>query len=538
MEPHRIYLAIPGPNICWGTVTGVINSTAKHLALPFNGGVGFAGQMDFNICWTDAMNLYEAGRITHFAMLHGDIAPATDQYWLDILLEVMDEKDAELVSAHSPIKDGRGLTSSGICDPSNPWGAFRRFTQREILEQLPDPFNAELAGYADRPLLHNTGMWVADLRKPVFRETNADGTLRFVFRFPERIRRDSDGRWQHEQESEDWLFSRELWERGARNTWITSRIRLEHIGKMAFPNDKPFGQFKNGDEHTAQRWRRHETKLPLSLTQMLEFELGTACNLGTRHDKCPNLDPRRFAGLDTTRLMDDDTIVRCAVRAYNELGFSGLTGWIYYNEPLLERHRMFCLMDRIKAEAPAARFILWTNGTLIPEDCERFAEFEQIVISNYGDLSQRGAGRLLAKGIAAKLIGGALDDRMVQLEPQNREASCTRPHVELIIDAFGNTHLCCYDWQGQATLGNVQTTDFAEIVHEWRKELPKICGKKMASDAPETCLNCGHRWSEMQTHDQAIVQRVEAWRKSLEEHIPEPPITTAYMTDGYYEVNG
>ena len=33
---HRIYLAVPGHHICWGPVTGVINSTSKHIVKPFN----------------------------------------------------------------------------------------------------------------------------------------------------------------------------------------------------------------------------------------------------------------------------------------------------------------------------------------------------------------------------------------------------------------------------------------------------------------------------------------------------------------------
>lgn len=538
MDQHRVYLAVPGTQFCWGTTTGVIHSTAKHVAIPFNGGLGFSGVMDFNIVWTDAHNLFEDGRITHFAMLHGDIAPSTEQYWLDILLDVMREKDAELVSAHSPIKDGRGLTSCGICDPANPWGAFRRFTQREVLEDLPDVFNNELAGYPDKPLLHNTGMWVADLRKPVFRDTNADGTLRFVFRFPERIKRGEDGKWQHEQESEDWLFSRELWERGARNTWITSRVKFEHFGRVSFPNWQPFGQFKHGDEHTAKRWRKHQMDLPLSLTQILEFELGTGCNLAGEHAACPNRDARRFASLDESRELDDETIVRCAVRAYRELGFTGLIGWIYYNEPLLQADRMFRLMERIKAETPAARFILWTNGTLIPQDCGRYAAFEQIVISNYGDESQRGAGRLLAKGITAKLCGGELDGRLEWIAPTDPQAACLRPFVEFVIDARGNVHLCCYDWQGKACVGNVLTDDLAAVANRWRETLPSIAGRTMTDDAPEFCRQCGHRWSAIQEHDPSIVERCQAWRAALQESATSPPALEVAYADGQYEING
>lgn len=512
---HKVYLAVPGKSFCWGTVTGVVASTNKHVAIPLNGGLGFSGVIDFNWTWTDAQNLFEEGRVTHYAMLHGDIEPHAEQRWLDILLDIMDEKDAELVSSVLPIKDGRGLTSSGICDPSNPWGAFRRFTLREIHEQLPETFNAEMAGYPDRPLLHNTGCWVADLRKPVFREVNADGSLKTLFRFPEKITRDAAGKWQHEQESEDWLLSRELWERGARNTWITRKVKLTHHGVMSWQNWKPYGSYLHGDEETAWRWREDTSAGPLSLVQMLEFELGSKCNLGKVHGECPNTHRERYGTLDTSRELNDELIVSCAIQAYRELGFTGLVGWIYYNEPLLQADRMFRLMGQINAVVPEARFILWTNGTLIPEDCEQYRQFEQIVVSDYGDDSRRGMERLAAQKIHCTRIDGTLDDRLCQLATHEDSKPCLRPFVEFILDNHGNHHWCCYDWQGQGSLGNVFVDGLAKLANDWRAQLPAIAGDTMSDGAPAVCRTCSHKWDRYQQHDQRIVEQAKLWRRRL-----------------------
>ena len=515
-ERYKIYLAVPGRNYCWGTVTGVINSTRKHEAAPFSRGLGFSGVVDFNVCWIDALNMHERGLITHFAMLHGDVEPDSEQNWLDILLDIMDEKGAHLVSAHSPIKDERGVTSSGIGDPEDPWGAFRRFTQRELLLELPDVFDNVAAGYPERPLLHNTAMWVCDLRQPIWHETNPAGTLKFLFQFPLRAVR-QDGAWLLQQESEDWQLSRYLWERGITNTWITTRCRFTHHGGLGWRNwTTDWGTYQDGDEDTQHHWRPEREALPLALTQMLEFELGSECNLGKIHHECPNLHPERYGTLDTTRELDDDTIVRCAAQAYNELGFSGLVGWIYYNEPLMQMDRMFDLMKRIKAAAPAARFILWTNGTYIPEECDHFRQFEQIVVSNYGEASQRGIRHLAARRIECSVTGqGGLDNRLVQIQPVDPDEPCLRPFVELIIDNYGNTHLCCYDWQGQGTQGNVFHDDFGDICRQWRETLPSIAGHRMTEDAPQVCRDCGHRWSKYQQHDEQIVARCRRWRETL-----------------------
>jgi hypothetical protein len=528
-EPNRyhVYLGVPGVQIQWGTVTGVINSTKKHVVHPFSGGLGFSGVVDFNHLWTDAHNLYEAGTITHFAMLHGDITPDPTQRWLDVLMDVMEKHGAALVSAHLPIKDNRGITSSGICDPTNPWGAYRRFTQQEILNDLPKEFDNTLAGYPDKPLLHNTGCWVCDLRRPAFHATNPDGSLKFLFRFPERIIRGPDGKWGKQQESEDWLLSRELWEAGIRNTWITTEVRLTHHGKLDFPNWIEFGKYKQGDEDTAANWRPKLEERPLALTQMIEFELGSKCNLGHIHSDCPNMHPDRYGDLDTTCVLDDDTIVRCAVEAYRDLGFTGMIGWIYYNEPLLQMDRMFGLMDRIKAEAPKARFILWTNGMLVPEDCSRFKAFTQIIVSEYNEQSRRGYERLASAGlpITPRLIeNAALDNRLHQIEPADKSAPCLRPFTEFIVDYHGNVHLCCYDWQGKASPGNVFTDGFAEVAQKWRDLLPHLCGDHMTAAAPRFCQDCGHRWTDKhQLHDQPTIDRANRWRKALMANKPEVP---------------
>lgn len=530
-QQYQIYLAVPGKHFCWGTTTGVVNSTRNHIVRPFNGGLGFSGVVDFNWCWVDAMNLLESGEITHFAMLHGDIEPDPTQRWIDILLEEMEAHSATLVSTHLPIKDQRGLTSSGVCDPAVKWGgAYRRFTQKEILHELPETFNNVLAGYPDKPLLHNTGCWIADLRKPVFRELNTDGSLKTFFQFPERIVRDKKGKWSHEQESEDWYFSRDLWERGVRDTWITRRVRLTHFGMMGWPNWVDFGDYENGDENTAWLWRADAENLPLSLVQLLEFELGSKCNLGHEHTACPNLHPERYGTLDTSWELDDETIVSCVVRAYNELGFTGLIGWIYYNEPLLQADRMFALMAQIKESAPRARFILWTNGMLIPEECEQYRQFSEIVVSGYNEQSRRGVARLFTKRIDAKLIDDArLDDRRQLLTITEDDRPCLRPHVELIVDNYGNTHICCYDWQGKGTFGNVHAKDFGQIAEEWRASLPSIAGQTMASCAPDVCRTCSHKWDRYQQHDERIVAWARKWRERLAQSPPvaEPQCSAA-----------
>jgi hypothetical protein len=508
-EQHSVYLAVPGNTCCWGTVVGVVHATARHDVQPDQRGVGFSGEEDFNLCWCEAINLFEAGEITHFAMLHGDLDLDPSQRWLDILLDEMDAHGAALVSAAVPLKDTRGLTSSGIADLENPWEPWRRFTLREIWHELPATFDNVHAGYPDRPLLHNTGLWVCDLRYPEFRAVNPDGELDIYFRFPTRAIRNAEGRWVHQRESEDWEFSRQLWLRGLRRTYITRRVRVTHQGSACFTNHGPWGSYRDGDEETAAKWRSREDAKPLRPLQLLQFELSDRCNLADQHPRCPN----RHRPLPNMPALDDRTIVRSASEAYRDLGFTGLVGWAYYNEPLLDAERMFALMGRIRFSAPQARFLLWTNGTLVPEDARHFDEFSQIIVSDYGPESRRGYDRLRP----ILIENASLDDRLQQLPVEDAAAPCLRPFVELAFDCRGGAHICCHDWRGGGSLGNLNWTPFGVIARHWRAWIREIAGERMTDLAPDVCDRCGRRQQRHQVHDEGIVARADRIRAQWKE---------------------
>lgn len=256
--------------------------------------------------------------------------------------------------------------------------------------------------------------------------------------------------------------------------------------------------------------------MPLSVVQILEFELGSGCNLGDVHTLCPNRHCERYASLNMRWELDDTTIVSCAEQAYNALHFTGFIGWIYYNEPLLQADRMFRLMDEVRQAAPQARFMLWTNGTLIPEDCERFRKFEQILVSVYNEHSRRGVRHLRARHIhCGALENPQLDNRLQSQMQIDLSQPCLRPFVEFILDNHGNHHMCCYDWRGLASQGNVFEIGFAELVNRWQQRLPEIVGEEMTAEAPAACLACGHRWSRIQCHDRDIVARAKHFSRTL-----------------------
>lgn len=256
-ERFSVAVACPGGQFCWGAVSGLLDASRRHQTLCINNGNGFD---DMNALWAQAQNLYEAGKITHFAMLHSDVVPMA--YWLDVLIGEMEDRSLDMISAIIPIKDARGVTSSGIGSLSNPWGAFRRFTMRETMS-IPEMLQLSDTPYADDPdkfLLHNTGCFVCDLRNPLFSSTREDGSLRCFFDFPTKITRSEQGpnagQWINHRESEDWFFSRAVHELGGK-TALTRRVTLAHRGALDYINYAPWGDYEV-DENTRRFWDEPE----------------------------------------------------------------------------------------------------------------------------------------------------------------------------------------------------------------------------------------------------------------------------------------
>ncbi len=108
--------------------------------------------------------------------------------------------------------------------------------------------------HGDKILLHNTGCFLVDLRKPVFRQADAAGDLIAWFNFPTRVRREPrTGLWIANRESEDWFFSRQLHALGAK-TRITRKVQLAHGHNPGCTNCEAWGEYDHGDRDTAALW--------------------------------------------------------------------------------------------------------------------------------------------------------------------------------------------------------------------------------------------------------------------------------------------
>src|SRR5579884_509122 len=164
---------------------------------------------NFNCAWGQCLNDREKYGFTHFAMLHSDVIPLPyGQPWLDQLVSIQEDHDADLLSVVVPIKNDRGLTSTAI-DGDNPW-CVRRLTLAEVFRRPPT--------WTEEGLLVNTGCWVARL---------GEWCDQVCFRQQDRIFRTREGRRVAATIPEDWDFSRQARDAGAR-VYATRQIAVIH----------------------------------------------------------------------------------------------------------------------------------------------------------------------------------------------------------------------------------------------------------------------------------------------------------------------
>lgn len=223
--PHHIYLGIPH----YGTmvheaVGGIMTASSKErIHVAFEGGSLLT--MNFNNLWANALNMRGDG-ITHFAMMHADIA--TKPNWLDILLEEMESHEADVCSAIVPIKDARGVTSTAVVDKKS--GEIRRLTMTEVMN-LPETFGDEVC-QPHHYIAMNTGLWVARITEP--------WAERVCFNIRDEIRRRADGIFEAMVLSEDWNFS--AWARSNNvKIVVTRKVLVGHVGPTSFTNQAAWG---------------------------------------------------------------------------------------------------------------------------------------------------------------------------------------------------------------------------------------------------------------------------------------------------------
>lgn len=182
--------------------------------------------MRFNALLIMALQLHKQGKADYFLLWHSDILP--EPHFVDKMVAIAEEKNAEILSAIVPIKDQNGLTSTALDEPVGdmpPEWRVRRFTMKEISE-MPETFTHD-------KLLVNTGLLLIKL--------SASWVKDIYFHFDDKII-EHHGQRLAVLFPEDWMFSRDARKLGCTSQWVTRAVKLTHVGHQQFPNYGVWGQ--------------------------------------------------------------------------------------------------------------------------------------------------------------------------------------------------------------------------------------------------------------------------------------------------------
>jgi hypothetical protein len=194
----------------------------------------------------------------------------------------------------------------------------------------------------------------------------------------------------------------------------------------------------------------------------LSFEIGPRCNMSREHEWCPaSVLERGYQPVGVGHIV-------LAIQSALDMGFDGFVGFHYYNEPLLYPERIAAVMDGV----PEAKFMLWTNGTLVGDHASLVDRFDWVVRTDYdgrGNYPYAPDGRI-HNGTSAT----------------SESVCCFRPRIEMPVDYTGEVRLCCQDWRGLSTFGNIAHEAFPVIAARWKACVERIA----AGDNPPPCLSC------------------------------------------------
>lgn len=229
-----IFLAVPhyGAIVPEALVSLTMASRRHRVSVTTNGASLLA--FNFNSLWGSALNQRRDRGLTHFAMHHADVG--AEAGWIDILLDEMAKVGADVLATVIPIKDSRGLTSTGLQDPETL--QIRRLTMTEVF-RLPVTFSAHHCdplgppGKQGHQLMINTGLWICDFTRPWVEEA--------YFEIRDRIVA-SAGRFQANVLPEDWNFSGWCARQGLK-VWATRAVKVSHHGPTSFRNDSAWGDW-------------------------------------------------------------------------------------------------------------------------------------------------------------------------------------------------------------------------------------------------------------------------------------------------------
>jgi hypothetical protein len=234
----------------------------------------------------------------------------------------------------------------------------------------------------------------------------------------------------------------------------------------------------------------------LGFLKYLTFEINDECQLTEIHKKCPR-SWDRWGKLDHSKPVQDSEFIRFAEYC-RDLGFKGEILFSWYNEPLCATDRIVSLMNSL----PGFKFYLWTNGVELKGKEEILKRMNRIMVTKYPQTDMKTLNILRSSDIISpcKVLvqSEQWDERGMDVVPKFNKSitKCGRFEWELIVDYYGNLHMCSIDWSGEFKLGNIHDCSYDFLISRWnemRERFNVPWDRQSFKDIPWICQLCTTR---------------------------------------------
>ncbi len=197
--------------------------------------------------------------------------------------------------------------------------------------------------------------------------------------------------------------------------------------------------------------------------QQISFEISNTCNYTSIHPECP-------VSCYKNSIVLDEKIVFKVIDELKELDYSGYIAFHRYNEPMINKERLYSYLEYISKALPNAKMSILTNGSYLNQDeLNKIESYNvwSLSVSAYSKKEYIKLKKLTTKRIKYSIFYSVLDDRLsiYEKKPLNLKLPCFATIRDITINCYGQLALCCYDWNNQVTFGSLKENSLTELLN-------------------------------------------------------------------------
>lgn len=195
---------------------------------------------------------------------------------------------------------------------------------------------------------------------------------------------------------------------------------------------------------------------PFQYVRRVTLELSNMCPNAPFHKRCPLND----SGLPKRLPISTVKAVRSELKRH---GFKGIVAFHNYSEPLVDP-RLFTFIKLFKSWSKVHILTSgWGMDSVLLR--ELFGTgVKSVKVTAYSPAEYRRFKSLYSGSKYTVIHQKTLDDRVGSERQKPRRGRCYAPLGEVVIRHTGDVALCCWDWAGKHTFGNLHKEKLSDIL--------------------------------------------------------------------------